>query len=135
MVAQAVRLAAAAGWKCVIVTDSAHLICRPGAETVVVMQGADSVDYEIVRRLFPGDGVVTQDYGLAALCLSRGTRVLNQDGREYRPENIDGLLFSRYANAKARRAGERTRGPKKRRAEQDAAFEASLRKLLREEEM
>lgn len=117
---------------CLLLCDTAHEMSRPGAETIVVSQGADSVDFALVNRLEPGDIVVTQDYGLAALCLSRKAQVLNQDGKRYTEENIQGLLYTRYVGQKVRRAGGRLRGPKKRQSAQTAAFQAALEALLKQ---
>ena len=71
-----VRIAGEYGVACLILCDTAHEIWRPGAETMVVSKGADSVDFVLVNLLKPGDVVITEDYGLAALCLARGARVL-----------------------------------------------------------
>lgn len=117
---------------CVILCDTAHEIMRRGAETITVSKGADSVDFALVNLLHPGDIVVTQDYGLAAMCLSKRAVALHQDGFAYTEENIDTLLFFRAASKRARRGGFRTKGPGKRTKEQDAAFFAALDNLLRE---
>ena len=77
-----------------------------------------------------GDIAVTQDYGLAAMCLSRRAIVLDQDGRLYTEENISGLLEFRAVSAKIRRSGGRTKGKPKRSAQQDRDFEAALIRSL-----
>lgn len=115
---------------CLLLCDTAHEFHREGAQTLTFDKGADSVDFAIVNRILPGDLVVTQDYGLASMCLARGARVLHQDGWEYTPENIDGLLLVRHEARKRRSAGLRTRGPKKRTPQQDEAFVLGLQKLL-----
>ena len=84
-----------------------------------------------MNLLGPGDAAVTQDYGLAALCLARGARALDQNGRIYDESNMDALLAMRHVSAKIRRGGGRLRGPRKRTPEQDRAFAQSLRDLLR----
>jgi hypothetical protein len=76
--------------------------------------------------------VVTQDYGLAAMCLGRRAQVVNQDGRVYTDENIQGLLYTRYVGKQVRRAGGRLKGPPKRRREQTEAFCRTLEGLLQE---
>ena len=117
---------------CLILCDTAHCLQKDGARTIVVDQGADSADFALVNLLQPGDLVITQDYGLASMCLARGARVLHQDGMEYTEDNIDTLLTFRHAAAKIRRSGGRLKGPKKRTPEQDRAFEAGLLALLSE---
>ena len=125
-----VRLAREFGVKCLILCDTAHVFQKEGAETLTVSKGADSVDFALVNRVEPGDIAVTQDYGLAAMCLATRALPLSQDGLLYTEENIGALLQSRYAAQKIRRSGGRLKGPKKRTSEQDAAFERTLRRLL-----
>ena len=50
-------------------------------------------------------------------------RVLHQDGWEYRQENIDGLLTFRAESSRWRAAGNRQKGPAKRKPSQNAAFQ------------
>lgn len=72
-------------------------------QTVTVSKGADSVDFALVNRLAPGDVVITQDYGLAAMCLAKRAKVLHQDGMRYSPDNIDALLLARHTAGKSGR--------------------------------
>ena len=67
----------------------------------------------------PGDLVVTQDYGLASMCLAKCARVLNQNGLEYTADNIDALMLQRHENKKLLRAGKHPKGAAKRTKEQD----------------
>lgn len=69
------------------------------------------MDFALVNLVRPGDVVVTQDYGLAAMCLARSALLLNQDGMEYTADNIDALLLSRHTAKKIRNAGGRLKGP------------------------
>ncbi len=118
------------GAECVIICDTSHVFDRNGARTVVVEKGADSADFKIVNMLSKGDLVVTQDYGLAAMCLARGAAVISQNGLIYNDKNIDELLFSRYVSKKVRLSGSRLKGPHKRTAEQDEKFKETIEKLL-----
>lgn len=115
---------------CLLLCDTAHEFYRDGAQTLVFDKGADSVDFALVNRVEQGDIVVTQDYGLASMCMAKGARVLHQDGWTYTKENIDALLFSRHESGKYRRAGGRTKGPKKREKAQDDAFRNALQQML-----
>lgn len=130
VVRQAVTLAQRHGIPCLIFCDTAHQWALDGAETVIVSQGANSADFALLNRLAAGDIVITQDYGLAAMCLAKGAVVINQDGRAYTPDNIDGLLYTRYIRGKVRRAGGRLKGPSKRTPEQTQQFCQRLAKLL-----
>lgn len=113
-----------------LVCDSAHLFDLPGVETITVTKGADSADFRLVNMLNPGDIVITQDYGLAAMALARRAHVLNQNGLIYTDENIDSLLLARHTSRKLRNAGVRMKGPAKRTKEQDEAFLSTFEKLL-----
>src|SRR5699024_3201886 len=113
-----------------ILCDTAHRMEREGAETLVFDKGVDSVDFALVNRVQPGDIVITQDYGLASMCLARRARVLNQNGLEYTAQNIDGLLARRHENKKLIRAGKHPKGPAKRTREQDEAFARALENIL-----
>lgn len=125
-----VGLAAAYFVECIILCDTSHVFKKEGARTLTYSKGPDSVDFALVNLICPGDLVITQDYGLAAMCLSRGAMVLSQNGMEYTAENIDGLLMSRYTAQKIRRAGGRLKGPAKRTPAQDEAYIDKLTKLL-----
>ena len=126
----ALRLGKQFGIPCLILCDTAHEFHRPGCETLVFDKGADSVDFSLVNRVSPGDIVITQDYGLASMCLAKNARVLHQDGWEYTCDNIDALLQVRHDSRKYRASGGRMKGQKKRTLAQNAAFEASLKTML-----
>ncbi|MCR4861343.1 MAG: YaiI/YqxD family protein [Ruminococcus sp.] len=126
----AVRTAKRYGLECTIICDTAHSIQREGAETIIVDKGADSADFRLVNLVSAGDIAITQDYGLAAMCLSKRAVVLNQDGKRYTEENISGLLEFRAVSAKIRRSGGRTKGTPKRTAQQDKDFEKALTELI-----
>ena len=127
-----VRLAAKHGAECVILCDTAHEFNREGARTVIVEKGADSVDFKLVNLVREGDIVVTQDYGLAAMCLARKAVPLSQNGMVYTDKNIDQLLFTRYVSKEIRNSGGRLKGPSKRKPEQDKAFEEALERLIKD---
>ena len=88
------------------------------------------MDFALVNRVKPGDLVVTQDYGLASMCLARCARVLNQNGLEYTADNMDALMLRRYENKKLLRAGKHPKGSAKRTKEQGMKFSETLKKIL-----
>ena len=110
VVNQAIRLGNRAGLEVILLCDTSHVFQREGARTITVSKGADSVDFALVNLLEPGDVAVTQDYGLAAMCLARGARAISQDGLEYGDENISALLLARHTAKKIRNAGGRLKG-------------------------
>jgi len=125
-----VKIAAAHGIGCVILCDTSHVFEKPGAKTITVSKGNDSVDFAIANMVQAGDIVVTQDYGLAAMCLARRAVPISQNGMVYTDDNIDALLHERHISKKMRMTGGRMKGPSKRTAEQDLAFEKALSALL-----
>lgn len=53
--------------ECYVVCDTSHEFSFNYANIITVSKGKDSADYKIVNLISPGDIVVTQDYGLAAM--------------------------------------------------------------------
>jgi len=125
-----VKIAAEYGAGCVILCDTSHVFEKPGAKTITVSKGSDSVDFALVNMVQAGDIVITQDYGLAAMCLARKAVPLSQDGMIYNNDNIDALLLARHTAKKIRMSGGRLKGSAKRTPEQNMKFEEKLRELL-----
>ncbi|NLM25602.1 MAG: DUF188 domain-containing protein [Firmicutes bacterium] len=97
---------------------------------IVVDNQADAADIAIINSMQPGDLVITQDWGLAALVLAKGGLALSPAGRIYNNEQMDFMLEERSLKAKVRRAGGKTKGVSARRLEDDQRFHRSLLKLL-----
>ena len=130
VVNETVRLCREYNKECIIICDTSHRIEKEGAVTIIVEKGQDSADFRLVNMLEKGDLAVTQDYALAAMGLSKGARIINQDGMEYTDKNIDSLLMSRFIAKKVRNAGGRLKGPSKRTKEQTERFIIKLRNIL-----
>ena len=128
----AVRLCKQYNIPCLLLCDTAHIMHREGADTLIFDKGADSVDFALVNRAKTGDIVITQDYGLASMCLGKRVRVVHQDGWEYTEYNISSLMEQRHAAKKHRLAGGKTKGPAKRTRQQDEAFAAAFERLLQQ---
>lgn len=113
--------------------DTNHVLTSDYSEVIVVGAGADAVDYKLISICHRGDIVVTQDYGVAAMALGKGSFAIHQSGKWYTNENIDQMLMERHLNKKARRASSRNhiKGPRKRTEEDDQRFAESFEKLLR----
>lgn len=101
-----------------------------GANHTTVGNSPEEVDFKIANMVSPGDLVVTQDMGLAALVLARGAAALNTIGREYVGADMPLMLEQRAARVKHRRGGGRTPGPRKRKASDDHSFRLGLLALL-----
>ena len=128
-----VKIAKSENIECLILCDTSHVFEKPGAKTLTFSKGADSVDFALVNIMNPGDIAVTQDYGLAAMCLARKGIAISQNGMEYNDDNIDSLLLARHTAKKIRNSGGRLKGPKKRSDEQDNEFENKLHEIIRRE--
>ena len=116
--------------KTIIMCDTSHIINKVGVETIVVSKGSDVVDFALVNKVSKGDIIITQDYGLAAMVLSKGGYPINQNGMVYSNKNIDQLLFTRHLSKKLRNSGKRTKGQKKRTKDDDIKFKESLISLI-----
>ncbi len=127
----AAEIAARYELPCLLFCDDAHELNFPGTAVLTSPQSSDSADLALVNQTDAGDIVITQDYGLAALCLSKRAHPLNQNGLIYTNENIDSLLLSRHTMRKIRRHGGRTKGPAKRTPVQDQAFAQTLEGLIK----
>lgn len=130
VVNQTIAVAKKRGIECLLLCDTSHFFEREGARTITVSKGADSVDFALVNMLEPGDIVITQDYGLAAMALARSALPIRQDGLVFSDDNIEALLHERHAAKKIRMAGGRLKGSRKRTAQEDANFTAALLAVL-----
>jgi uncharacterized protein YaiI (UPF0178 family) len=109
--------------------DNAH-VYEDGYSTVHILdKGADSVDYFLINKTIAGDIIVTQDYGVATMALSKKAYPINQNGLIFTDDNILSLLNQRAMNQKIRRH-KNLRGPKKRTANDGINFSKNLRKLI-----
>jgi uncharacterized protein YaiI (UPF0178 family) len=121
----------------IILCDTSHVFDKAGVKTITVSKGADSVDFVLVNMVQAGDIVVTQDYGLAAMCLARMAVPMSQDGMVYNDDNIDALLLARHTAKKIRNSprksgiATRLKGNPKRLLSQDLAFEEKLKNLIK----
>ncbi|ERJ12105.1 YaiI/YqxD family protein [Haloplasma contractile] len=123
---QIVKIAKEFQLEVVMFIDTSHIYHDGYSKVITIDKGRDQVDFALINYLNENDIVISQDYGVACMALSKHAFVLNQNGLIYTNENIDGLLQTRYVNQKMRNAGLRTKGPKKRSHEQDIKFEKSL---------
>ena len=132
-----------------LLCDTNHVLSSDYSEVIVVGAGADAVDYKLISICHRGDIVVSQDYGVAAMALGKGSQgpvdlgfepteaerrpyAIHQSGKWYTNENIDQMLMERHLNKKARRASGKNhlKGPRKRTAEDDEHFRASFEKMI-----
>jgi uncharacterized protein YaiI (UPF0178 family) len=98
--------------------------------SVQVPKGFDVADNEIVRRVAPGDLVITADLPLAAEVIAKGSHVLSPRGERYSKENIGPLLNMRDFMDTLRSSGVDTGGPPPLSAADQRAFAAQLDRFL-----
>ena len=113
----------------ILFCDTSHQIERENILTIIVSKGRDAADFRLVNEVDKGDIIITNDYGLAAMCLAKGGYVIDANGKYLTSDNIDSLLFIRHEHVKIRKAGGRTKGPKKRTEENNIFFANNFRKL------
>ncbi|WP_150266351.1 YaiI/YqxD family protein [Paenibacillus tepidiphilus] len=127
-IAQAARIF---GIPVVMVSSYDHVLREEDGVTVVqVDRGDQMADLYIANHISPGDVVLTQDYGLAALALGKRCRVMSFRGQEYDDTRMDFMLEGRHAKAVQRRRGVYGKGPKAFTAEEKNFFQHKLTKLL-----
>ena len=83
----------------------------PSLRAITVAPGFDVADSEIVKRLSPGDLVVTADIPLAAEVIAKGGEALNPRGERYSPDTIKGVLAMRDFMDTMRSSGHVGGGP------------------------
>ena len=110
--------------------DTSHVLNDGYSKIIMVDKGRDSVDFALVNMVTKGDIVVTQDYEVAALALTRGAYPINQNGLIYDKSNIDSLLFQRFLSNKVRQSGGRVKGVGKRTKDDDEKFRHNFSKLI-----
>lgn len=133
---EAISVARRAGMQVTLVANSTQNFekhtRRDGVDAVQVSGGRDAADFAIVERVTADDIVVTQDIGVAAMVLGRGAGAISPRGRIFYQATIDIEMEVRHAEAKHRRAGGRTGGPRAFTDEDREHFESQLERLIRD---
>lgn len=114
-----------------IFCDINHYIMSDYAKVSVVDSGFQNVDMYVINTAKENDIIVTQDFGVAALCLPKGAKCINPNGKIYTNENIDMLLEKRHMSQKIRSAGGRLKGQKKRKPADENLFLEKLESLIK----
>lgn len=126
-----IELAKGLNRKCLFISSYAHFSAKDkNKEYLYVDKSFQAVDIVIANRTEPGDIVVTQDYGLAALVLAKGGKAISTRGMIYTSHNIDELLDQRHLLAKIRKGGGRHSGPTKIGQEDIERFTSNFSRLI-----
>ncbi len=127
----AVEIAKGQNIPVIMICDTSHIIKSDYAQVITVDKGADSVDIRLANLVRKGDIAITQDYGVAAMVLSKGGFALNQNGLIYDDTNIDRLLFERHIGKKLRKSGKRTGTVPQRSVKDDEKFREVFENLVK----
>ena len=111
----------------VVYIDTSHILEDDYAKIVTVVKGDNAVDLELENAIQKDDIILTQDYGVAIIGLSKEAICINQYGNRYTNYNIDYLLEIKGNNLRKRKHTN-IKGPRKRTKKDDE-------KLLNEIEM
>lgn len=116
-----------------LLCDTNHILESDYSEVKIISAGKDAVDFALINLCGKNDIVVTQDYGVAAMALSKGASAIHQSGRCFTNENIDQLLMERHLHQKARKSSSKNhlKGPKKRTEEDNRRFEEAFEILIK----
>lgn len=116
----------------ILLCDTNHMLKSDYSEIKIIVAGADAVDFALVNLAQKNDVVVTQDYGVAAMALSKGAACIHQSGKIFTNENIDTMLMERHVAKKARKSSSKNhlKGPKKRTREDDERFAKAFEALI-----
>ena len=104
----------------------------PHIKMIQVASGFDVADNEIVKRVSPGDLVITADIPLAAEVIEKGGNALNPRGELYTVDNIKNRLTMRDFMDTLRSSGIDTGGPSVLSQSDRKSFASHLDKFLTE---
>lgn len=118
----------------VFISDTSHMLKSEYAQVKMVEKGNDSADFVLLGMCNKDDIVITNDYGLASLALSKAAKVIHASGMVYTKENIDTLLLERYLNKVQRKISKRHSIKKQRiyKYELECTFSTTLRNTINE---
>ncbi len=113
-----------------VANQSLRIPTSPFIKSLRVGSGFDVADNEIVKRMQPGDLVITADIPLAAEVIDKGGLALNPRGELYSKENITSRLYVRDLMDSFRATGIETQGPPPMKQKDREQFANNLNKLL-----
>lgn len=106
------RVAARYDLKVFVVSNTWMRIPREGRiELIVVDDGFDAADDDIVERVSGRDIVITEDIPLASRALEKGAKVVSPRGRVFTRDSIGNDLANRELMSHLRETGVITGGP------------------------
>lgn len=116
--------------ECHFFCDHSHNLNNDNAIIHYISKGYQMVDIAISNFLITHDILITQDYGLACIALSKNAYVINPNGIIYTKKNIDNLLEQKFINQKLRKQRIHVTKIKKRTKELNTSFLIKLEELI-----
>ena len=113
--------------ECHLFCDYSHNFDCQNAKIHYISSGFQMVDIAISNYLSEDDILITQDYGLALIALTKKAKAIGPNGIIYTNDNIDILLKQRYINLLNQNKKVHI---KKRTKEIEQKFLANLQKLI-----
>lgn len=114
----------------VVYIDTSHILEDNYAKVITVSKGANAVDVKLENSILKGDIVLTQDYGVAIIGLSKGAICINQYGNDYTDYNIDYLMEIKNDNLRLRKR-RNVKGPRKRTKSDDERLLSKVEMLIK----
>ncbi|WP_018247777.1 YaiI/YqxD family protein [Orenia marismortui] len=119
------------GVKVLVFISTAHWAKnQEDVEYITVDSNYQEVDMKLINQVSPGDIVITNDYGLAALVLAKEAYSISAKGKIFKKDRIDYLLSRRHFAAKMRRQGKYLSKPSKYTKEDKEVFRLALTELI-----
>ncbi len=128
----AIKMAKTASVPVTVVKNYAVEVKDPYATVVTVDISRDAADFYIVNHMANGDIVISQDYGLAAMVLSKNGLCINQNGRQITRDNIDLILDQRHHSRVERTKNKKYTKFKKRSEEDNQHFMDAFAQVLQQ---
>lgn len=115
----------------IIYCDYNHNIVSDYSKIIKCDSNYQSVDIKIINDLKENDILITQDYGLSLLALTKKSVVINPNGTIINNDNIDILLNYRHLNQNLRKQKIKTPNIKKRTKLDDENLIKNLEQILK----
>lgn len=115
----------------ILISDDTHQLNYKDATIITVDSGSQNTDIKLINSLKINDIVITQDYGVATMALSKQCQAINPSGLIYTNFNIDQLLATKHLTNKLRKNKVHIKGPKKRTKETEEIFLNNLENMIK----
>lgn len=116
--------------ECILISDNTHNLTSDYSKIITVDKGFQSVDMYLINIIEENDIVVSQDYGVAIIAISKKCHVVNPKGIIYTNDNIDLMMETRHIATKMRKQKKHLKGPKKRTKKDDERLKWTLEMLV-----